>query len=254
MARYRFKQIRLFVSADLSKGQQIALERDQAHYLLTVMRLKDGAEILVFNGRDGEWTGLLHQLSRKICSLTITAKLREQTEPPQLDYCFAPLKQARLDYMVQKAVEMGAGRLQPVMTRHTQIAKINPDRMRANVLEACEQCGVLTVPEVMEPLSLKDFVTSWPQREAGGRIIFCDEGAETVNPLARLSELSSEPNARIPLALLVGPEGGFSEDERLFLNSLDYVVAIPLGPRILRADTAAVAALAIVQATIGDWT
>lgn len=248
MARYRFKQIRLFVNDDLSLGRVIDLVRDQAHYLITVMRLKDGAEILVFNGRDGEWTGQIEQKSRRACQLRITGRLREQSARPTLTYCFAPLKQARLDYMAQKAVEMGAGVLQPVMTRHTQVQKLNLERIRANVIEACEQCGVLAVPEVREAVALKDLVASWSEPGANGRIIFCDESSRGNNPIDHLAKLTPAPTA-----LLIGPEGGFSEDERTFLTGSDAVVAIPLGPRILRADTAAVAALAVIQATIGDW-
>lgn len=248
MARYRFKQIRLFVDDDLSLGRMIDLVRDQIHYLITVMRLKDGAEILVFNGRNGEWTGQIEQKSRRACQLRITGQLREQSERPALTYCFAPLKQARLDYMAQKAVEMGAGVLQPVMTRHTQVQKLNLERIRANVIEACEQCGVLAIPDVREAMTLKDLVETLSASGAPGRIIFCDEGATGSNPIDRLRTLTPGPTA-----LLVGPEGGFSDDERELLNGSKAVVAIPLGPRILRADTAAVAALAVIQATIGDW-
>lgn len=248
MARYRFKQIRLYVEFDLVPGLQIAPNRDQAHYLLTVMRLKDGAEILVFNGRHGEWTAQIGQVTRRACQITLTENIRPQTERPKLDYCFAPLKQARLDYMVQKATEMGVGRLQMVLTQHTQVSKFNLDRMRANVLEACEQCGVLAIPEVLEPISLKDFAQSWVQSQPDGKIIFCDEGADGHNPLDRLAHLSPSP-----VALLIGPEGGFSDSERTFLNHIDAVLSIPLGPRILRADTAAVAALAVIQSTLGDW-
>lgn len=248
MARYRFKQIRLLVNDDLALGRVIDLVRDQAHYLITVMRLKDGAEILVFNGRDGEWTGQIEQKSRRACQLRITGHLREQAEHPTLTYCFAPLKQARLDYMAQKAVEMGAGVLQPVMTRHTQVQKLNLERIRANVIEACEQCGVLAIPDVREAVTLKDLVETWSASGSAGRIIFCDEGATGSNPIDRLMTLKPAPTA-----LLIGPEGGFSDDERDLLTGSEAVVAIPLGPRILRADTAAVAALAVIQATIGDW-
>jgi len=248
MARYRFKQIRLHVAPDLAKGETLPLDREQTNYLINVMRLKPGAEILVFNGRHGEWTAVLSQKSRKDGSLTVETKLRDQTQRPPLDYCFAPLKHARLDYIVQKATEMGAGRLRPILTRHSQATRINMPRMRANVLEACEQCGVLAVPEILDPVPMKDFLATWPTEEPGGRIIFCDEAAEGQNPLAILNRLKPAP-----LALLIGPEGGFSEDERAVLMAMESVTAIPLGPRILRADTAGVAALAVLQATLGDW-
>jgi 16S rRNA (uracil1498-N3)-methyltransferase len=170
---------------------------------------------------------------------------RPQPAPCDLVYCFAPLKQARLDYLVQKAVEMGAGVLQPVLTQHTQVTKTGPDRLNANVIEAAEQCGILAVPKVREAVRLERLLSGWDRER---RLIFCDEDAATNNPVAALRAIGEKR-----LALLVGPEGGFSEDERRMLRALDFVTAIPLGPRILRADTAAVPALADIQATIGDW-
>ncbi|MEM1045911.1 MAG: 16S rRNA (uracil(1498)-N(3))-methyltransferase [Pseudomonadota bacterium] len=248
MARYRFRQVRLHVDAALSPGASVALQKDQLHYLVSVMRLGPGAEILVFNGRDGEWTATLSEASKKRGLLTIENCLRPQTPASRLDYCFAPLKQARLDYMVQKATEMGAGRLRPVLTQHGQVSRVNTDRMRANAIEACEQCGVLSVPEICQPEPLAAFLDSWPVDNPDGLILFCDEAAPTDDPLTILSALA--PGA---LALLIGPEGGFSTAEREQLLAMPSVRAIPLGPRILRADTAAVAALALVQATLGDW-
>lgn len=248
MARYRFRQVRLHVDADLSPGAPVALEKHQIHYLVSVMRLAPGAEILIFNGRDGEWTATLAEVSKKRGLLTVGTCLRAQTPASRLDYCFAPLKQARLDYMVQKATEMGAGRLRPVLTQHGQVTRINAERMSANVIEACEQCGVLSVPEVLDPEPLATFLDTWPSDNPDGLILFCDEAAPTDDPLSILSAL-----APCPLALLIGPEGGFSGAERERLLAMPSVRAIPLGPRILRADTAAVAALALVQATLGDW-
>ena len=177
--------------------------------------------------------------------LEAVERTRPQPAAPDLLYCFAPLKAGRLDYLVQKAVEMGAGALQPVITRHTQVGKLGTDRLRANAIEAAEQCGILTMPEVREPLKLDRLLAGW---EEGRRLIFCDEDSSTDNPLAALKAVTERK-----LALLVGPEGGFSDDERRQLRALPFVTAIPLGPRILRADTAAVAALAVIQATIGDW-
>jgi 16S rRNA (uracil1498-N3)-methyltransferase len=160
-------------------------------------------------------------------------------------FLFAPLKVGRMDYLVQKAVEMGAGTLQPVITQHVQGKIGNLERLQANALEAAEQCGILALPEVRAPVKLKDLLERWsPER----RIIFCDEDSATNNPMTILHTIAEKQ-----LALLVGPEGGFSDDERLLLRSLAFVTAIPLGPRILRADTAAVAALAVVQASAGDW-
>jgi 16S rRNA (uracil1498-N3)-methyltransferase len=210
-----------------------------------VLRLGDGAEILLFNGRDGEWRATLALAGRKKVLLTPVARTRPQPPLPDLLYCFAPLKQGRLDYLVQKAVEMGAGVLQPVITQHTQVTKPGVDRLRANAVEAAEQCGILAIPKVHEAVKLERLLVEW---DAGRRLIFCDEDAGTDNPLPALRAIEERK-----LGLLVGPEGGFSDAERRELRALPFVTAIPLGPRILRADTAAVAALAIVQATIGDW-
>ena len=248
MARYDFRLQRLHLRAPLREGGDVELDREQANYLLNVLRLTDGDRLLVFNGIDGEWLAHVVPAGRRACRLAIVEKTREQTPPCDLDWLFAPLKHARLDYMVQKAVEMGAGRIRPVITRHTQVSRVNLERMEANVVEAAEQCGVIAVPSVAEPVSLDHLLDTWHVHEAGRRILFCDEHEETTNPLALLSAL-----ARGPLAVLIGPEGGFSNEERAVLRSKAFVTPIPLGPRILRADTAAVAALAVVQMVLGDW-
>jgi 16S rRNA (uracil1498-N3)-methyltransferase len=245
MPAYDFRSPRLFLEAPLAAGAELPLDRAQAHYLTTVLRLKSGAGVLVFNGRDGEWGAAL-AVQKRAAGLVVGAKTRDQTAPADLHYLFAPLKSARLDYMVQKAVEMGASRLQPVLTRHGQVARVNLERMRANAIEAAEQCGILSVPDIAEPAELTRFLAA---RDPARTIVFCDEDAEVANPLAALSAVP--PLA--PLAVLVGPEGGFAEDERAVLLKLPNVVRIALGPRILRADTAAVAALAIIQAVVGDW-
>jgi 16S rRNA (uracil1498-N3)-methyltransferase len=245
MPAYDFRSPRLFVKAPLAAGAEVPLDRAQAHYLTTVLRRKTGDGVLVFNGRDGEWSAELAGRKRDV-GLRLNAKIREQTAPADLHYLFAPLKSARLDYMVQKAVEMGAARLQPVLTRHGQVARINLERMGANAVEAAEQCGILSIPEIAAPADLGQLLAgSDPVRT----IVFCDEDAEVADPLAALSAVP--PHS--PLAVLVGPEGGFAEDERAMLLKRPNVVRIALGPRILRADTAAVAALAIVQAVVGDW-
>lgn len=224
------------------------LAREQANYLLAVLRLGEGDGLLVFNGRDGEWRADIADASRKAARLVVRGLTRPQPPTPDLHLLFAPLKHARLDYMVQKAVEMGAGAIRPVITRRTQVARVNLDRMRANVVEACEQCGVLAVPRVDEPVALDRVLAGWEADEPGRRLVFCDEGDHRDGPLAVLSHLAPGP-----LAVLIGPEGGFDEDERRRLHAMPPVTAIPLGPRILRADTAAVAALAVVQAALGDW-
>jgi 16S rRNA (uracil1498-N3)-methyltransferase len=245
MPAYDFRSPRLFVEAPLAAGSALPLDRAQAHYLTTVLRRKPGDGVLVFNGRDGEWSAAL-AVQKRTAALVVGAKTRDQTVPADLHYLFAPLKSARLDYMVQKAVEMGAARLQPVLTRHGQVARVNLERMRANAIEAAEQCGILSIPEIAEPVELTRLLAA---REASRTIIFCDEDAEVADPLAALSAVPR----RSPLAVLVGPEGGFAEDERAALLKLPNVVRIALGPRILRADTAAVAALTIVQAVVWDW-
>ena len=178
--------------------------------------------------------------------MRVGARTRPQTDAGDLHYLFAPLKSARLDYMVQKAVEMGVSRLQPVLTRHGQIGRVNLDRMRANAIEAAEQCGVLSLPDIVPPATLTSILATWqPDRI----LVFCDEAAAIADPLRALASVPP----RTPLAVLVGPEGGFADEERLALLKLPNVIRLALGPRILRADTAAVAALALVQAAIGDW-
>ncbi|WP_180901052.1 16S rRNA (uracil(1498)-N(3))-methyltransferase [Martelella soudanensis] len=242
-ANYRLQ--RLFVEADLGPGAEFEADKDQFHYLAHVLRASEGTELLAFNGRDGEWLTRLTFPTRKKITLTTVEQTRPQPAPSDLHYLFAPLKTGRMDYMVQKAVEMGAGAIRPVMTRHVQGKPAKPERLAANIVEAAEQCGVLSVPELREPARLEDILDQW---EPGRHLIFCDEDAESQNPLAALQTVQASK-----LALIVGPEGGFSDDERSLLRGLPFVTAIPLGPRILRADTAAVAALAVIQATIGDW-
>lgn len=243
--RANYRMQRLFVPQALFQNATIEADPHQSHYLSHVMRMKSGAQLLVFNGRDGEWLAELAEISKRKVELSITAQVRPQPAHPDLVYCFAPLKAGRLDYLVQKAVEMGAGMLQPVITQHTQMSTIGVDRLRANVVEAAEQCGILAIPAVAEPIKLDRLLWLW---EPGRRLIFCDEGADTNNPVPKLSAIAERK-----LGLLIGPEGGFSDEERQQLRALPYVTPIPLGPRILRADTAAVAALAVIQATIGDW-
>ncbi len=245
MARYDFRSPRLHVEAPLEDGVLVPLAAAQQHYLTHVLRLKAGSRVLVFNGRDGEWAAAL-EAHKRAAALRVGAKTRAQTEPADLHYLFAPLKAARLDYMVQKAVEMGASRLQPVLTRHSQIARVNVARMRANAIEAAEQCGILTLPQIDEAEPLSGVLAGHQSRRY---LVFCDEDAELGDPLAALAAVPP----RSPLAVLVGPEGGFADDERAALLRLPNVVRLALGPRILRADTAAVAALALVQAVIGDW-
>lgn len=240
-----FARHRLFIDRDFAAGAALPLEREQANYLLNVLRFKADDAVLVFNGRDGEWLASLVPEGRKQATLALVRQVKPQPAASDLHYLFAPLKHARLDYMAQKAVEMGAGLLQPVLTRRTQVSRLNLDRMRANVVEAAEQCGILSLPAVAAEISLEAALAALaPER----LLVFCDEGAEQASPLAAL--LAREP---APLAVLIGPEGGFDENERRLIRARANTLPISLGPRILRADTAAVAALAVVQATLGDW-
>ena len=245
MPDYDFRSPRLFVEASLGQGATVSLGAAQAHYLVNVLRLKTGDRVLAFNGRDGEWRTML-EAKERAASLRAELQTRAQTIPADLHYLFAPLKSARLDYMVQKAVEMGVSRLQPVLTRHGQVARVNLERMRANAIEAAEQCGILSLPEIAGPVDLTSLVAGYDPARC---LVFCDEDAEIANPVAALRRIAP----RAPIAVLIGPEGGFAEAERAALLKLPNVVRIALGPRILRADTAAVAALAVVQAVIGDW-
>lgn len=248
MPDYDFRNPRLYAAAPLAERVMVPLAPAQAHYLLNVMRLRPGDRVLVFNGRDGEWSATMTEAGRRQPSLRLEERTRPQSAPGNLHYLFAPLKQGRLDYMVQKAVEMGASRLQPVVTRHSQVARLNTARMHANAIEAAEQCGILNLPEIGEPLPLPDAIAAL---DRGRLLVFCDEAAENRDPVAALA--AAQVAAPAQLAVLVGPEGGFHADERALLLRHPRVVRLALGPRILRADTAAVAALAVVQATLGDW-
>jgi len=281
MARYDFRTPRLYIDAPLAEAANVALDAAQANYLGNVLRMKAGDAVLVFNGREGEWRAALDSAGKRKLALVIGEQTRPQTSTLNLHYLFAPLKHARLDYMAQKAVEMGASRLQPVITRHAQAARINLERMRANAIEAAEQCGILTLPEIGAPLAFDRMIAA---RDPSRLLVFCDEDAEVKDPVAALvaaraalaSEASGQrgdsvvraPDTRpepgssarnesgkepMPLAVLVGPEGGFAADERAALLALPNTVRLALGPRILRADTAAVAALALVGAVLGDW-
>lgn len=246
MPELDFRAPRLFVDAPLGPGETIALERNQSNYLGNVLRLSAGESILVFNGCDGEWQARIAGRKRPD-SLEIVAQTRPQDRLPDIAYVFAPLKHARLDYMVQKAIEMGASSLQPVLTRFTQVSRVNSERMRANVIEAAEQCGILSLAAVAEPMPLDRFVS---QRDAKRLLVFCDEAADVDSPLRALQQGLAAPEG---VDILIGPEGGFADEERTLLLRQPHVLRLSLGPRILRADTAGVAALALVQAALGDW-
>jgi 16S rRNA (uracil1498-N3)-methyltransferase len=247
MPEFDFRSPRLFIDAALAAGVTVELDRNQSNYLGNVLRLAAGETILAFNGRDGEWRAAIAGRKRPD-SLTIQSQNRPQDRLPDLAYVFAPLKHARLDYMVQKAVEMGASQLQPVLTRFTQVSRVNSERMRANAIEAAEQCGILSVAGIAEPMPLERYLG---QREARRLLVFCDEAADVADPLRALR---AERETAGGIDVLIGPEGGFAEEERAMLLRQPRTLRLSLGPRVLRADTAGVAALALVQAALGDWT
>jgi 16S rRNA (uracil1498-N3)-methyltransferase len=236
---------RLFVKSPLQPSGTLGLGQDQVHYLGNVLRLREGEQLLVFNGKDGEWCAELTAVGKKRAELTLLHQTRPQEDGPDLHYLFAPLKRARLDYLAQKATEMGASVLRPVITRHTVAERIKTERVLANAIEAAEQCGVLRVPEVTEPAKLAKVIDEWDDDRL---LIFADEAAPHTSPIEALSRARERP-----LAVLIGPEGGFERAERAALLAKPFVLPISLGPRVMRADTAAVAALALVNAALGDW-
>jgi 16S rRNA (uracil1498-N3)-methyltransferase len=245
MAIHDASSQRLYVDADLGHGVRVSATPEQANYLLNVLRMRAGDQVRLFNGRHGEWAADLADITKRGCILALAGQTRPQVSGPDIDYLFAPLKRARLDYMVQKAAEMGVRRLRPVITRHTVAERVNLERISANAIEAAEQCGVLWVPEVVEPVKLEAVLGGW---DSGRTLVFADEAAAIANPIDALRAVP-----RGPIAVLIGPEGGFHADERAMLRAQPFTTAISLGPRIMRADTAAVAMLALVNAVLGDW-
>lgn len=236
-------KVRLYVDQPLDPGQPVALDEAAANYLFAVMRLGVGAQVLLFNATQGEWLAEVERAGKRQGLARVLSQTRPRTPPPDLWLLFAPLKKARLDMLVEKAVELGAARLCPVLTRHTQGERLRLDKLRAHVVEAAEQCEATYLPEVAEPESLDRVLAAWP---ADRRIFWADEGLAGQSAL-----MQAAPGA--PSALLIGPEGGFSPDERARLSGLAFVTPIALGPRILRAETAALAAMVLWQSTLGDW-
>jgi 16S rRNA (uracil1498-N3)-methyltransferase len=236
-------KIRLHVEHPLSEGQTVDLSREQANYLFSVMRLGPGADVALFNGRDGEWRATVAEAGKRGGSLSVEDQTAPQQDPPDLWLLFAPIKKARTDFIVEKAAELGAARIMPVQTDYTNAERIRRDRLQAHAVEAAEQCGGTFVPPVEELQRLSDLLSNWPEDR---HLVFADEA------LVGAKKALSTPDAR-KWAILIGPEGGFSEAERARLNALPFVTPISLGPRVLRADTAAVAALTLWQATLGDW-
>jgi 16S rRNA (uracil1498-N3)-methyltransferase len=243
---YAGGKLRLFVEARLEAGAELTPDEAQAHYLLHVMRAREGMRVLLFNGADGEWRARLAAVTRRTCTLVCEVQTEPQADVPDLWLVFAPIKKTPADYVAQKATELGVRALQPMMTRRTIARRVNLERLRANAVEAAEQSGRLTVPDVREPMDLEALLRFWPGQR---RLLFCDEGGAAA-PIAQALEGARN---EVPWGVLTGPEGGFDPEERAAIRKCPFVVPVTLGPRILRADTAALAALAVWQAIIGDW-
>lgn len=244
-------ETRLFVEAALGEGAAVELESGQAHYLRSVLRLGPGEAVALFNGRDGEWRARIDRLAKGSATLAVEAMIRPQRPEPDLWLAFAPIKRARIDFTAQKATELGASVLWPVMTRRTMVDRVNTDRLAANAVEAAEQSDRLTVPEVRAPVTLDRMIAEWPQDRA---LMLCDEtGAAGTVPGIASALMAAGPDVRKRVGFVIGPEGGFAQEELDRLRKLPFVTAVGLGPRLLRADTAALAALAVWQAVAGDW-
>ncbi|MEO1197898.1 MAG: 16S rRNA (uracil(1498)-N(3))-methyltransferase [Pseudomonadota bacterium] len=236
---------RVHITSDLAQDAELELDERARHYLTNVLRKAVGDQVRLFNGRDGEWLADFTEVGKRLASVRLMERLSEQATPPDVLYCFALLKHARQDYMAQKATELGAAVLQPIITERTIAQRVKTERLQANAVEAAEQCGVLWVPEVRAPVSLAVLLDAW---EPGRTLVFCDEAAPVADPVAALKQAS--PGA---IGIVVGPEGGFTDQERALLSGNDTAISISLGPRTLRADTAAIAALTLVQTVLGDW-
>lgn len=241
-----YPKIRLFVESPLQKGVDVICRDEQAHYLARVMRLKIGDELALFNGRDGEWRGAVQDIRKKEITLQLHEKLRDYLPPPDIWLCFAPLKFGRIDYLAQKATELGAAQLQPVITQFTQAERVNTGRLRANAVEAAEQCERVEVPQIMEPLALPKLLAEWPSDRV---LLYGDETGKGI----AMREYLSRSGMADKYAILIGPEGGFSDKERQMLQQVKAAQGLGLGPRILRADTAAIAMLSALQCFLGDW-
>jgi len=242
--RENYTLTRLYLEARLSDGAVIVLSKEQAHYLAGVLRMTAGGALRVFNGSDGEWRAVVSDISRKTATITIFEQLRPSQRSPDIWLCFAPVRKHRNSFILEKATELGVSVLKPVTTARTQYGKMRLDKMRAQIIEAAEQTERLDIPVLDETITLARLIDSWPEDRA---LIFADEGGDAAPALRDLSKIGG------PAALLVGPEGGFTDDERAYLRSQSFVTPVSLGPRILRADTAALSLLTLWQAAQGDW-
>lgn len=240
---------RLFIDTSLPGGGTVDLAQDQSHYLANVMRAKIGDAVALFNGRDGEWAAEISSMQKRAVSLTVVQKTKEQRLEPDLWLAFAPIKKARLDFIAQKATELGVSHLFPVMTRRTIVDRVKTERLHANAVEAAEQCERLTVPSVGAPIKLEKLIADWP---ADRHLMFCDEDLSGEPAHVALAKAANKENPG-PWAILIGPEGGFDDHERQLIRQLTNTTVCALGPRVLRADTAAMAAISLWQSALGDW-
>ncbi len=250
-------KVRLFVDAPLEADLHVEVNEAQAHYLIHVMRLAAGDLLAVFNGRDGEWRAVVERMGKRSCVLRLASPERAQTYAPDLWMLFAPIKRAALGYLVQKATELGVSRLQPVRTARTIATRVNEERLRANMVEGAEQSGRLCVPELAPFQDLSAVMGAWDETR---KVMFCDESGDDAGAPWGGMRGGADPVGEVlarekpgPWAMLIGPEGGFSWQERQDLRALSFVVPVSLGPRIMRADTAALAALSVWQSILGDW-
>jgi 16S rRNA (uracil1498-N3)-methyltransferase len=241
-----YPKIRLFTTESLQKSIMVELSKGQAHYLVNVMRQKDGDAILIFNGKDGEWLANISSCSKKHCQIILQQQTQKQKAQPDIWLCFAPVKNSPITNIIQKATELGASIMQPVITKHTIVTKINAERLEAIAIEAAEQSQRITVPQVMMPLTLEKLLSIWDNSR---KIILCDESGDGVPMVESLLNLEKSGK----YAVLIGPEGGFSISEFALLKKQPYVISISMGPRIMRADTAAIVSLAGVFSILGDW-
>lgn len=240
---------RLFIDQPFSANRSISLSEAQAHYLKNVLRMGLGDPVHLFNGRDGEWRSVIDRISRRRCSAILEEQIFEQKNEPNLWLVFAPVKRARIDFIAAKATELGVSALMPVFTEFTDVSRVNTQRLRANAMEAAEQCGRLSVPKVNEPENLTSVLESWPEDRY---LLYCDETGDGTG-IAGYLKLAKTTSKTMTTAFLIGPEGGFSRSELDLLKEKNNVTAIDLGPRILRADTAAIAALSCWLSVLGDW-